>query len=48
MNNDDLGGLTQPLTFAQDKPPVSHACWFDVILVKQSWTSPDGFKIHCR
>jgi branched-chain amino acid transport system substrate-binding protein len=48
ISGDTLGGLTQPLTFVENKPPVTRACWFDVTLANRSWVSPDGFQLHCR
>lgn len=49
VKNDDLGGLTQPLTFAENRPlTASTACWFAVVLKNGSWLSPDGFTRHCQ
>ena len=47
LKNDDLGGITQPLTFVQGKTADKVACWFNIATKSGSWTSPDGFKRHC-
>lgn len=48
LRNDTLNGLTMPLTFTRDKPPVPLSCWFLIQVRKGAWTSPDGFKQQCR
>ncbi len=48
IKNDDLNGLTMPLTFVEDHPAPQLACWFDLLIAHRAWTSPDGFKRHCR
>jgi branched-chain amino acid transport system substrate-binding protein len=45
---DTLGGLTPPLTFVKDEPPARLTCWFNLTLARQTWVSPDGFKMNCR
>lgn len=47
MKDDNLGGLTEPLTFIKDKPAVPKACWFDVRIRERKWVSPDNFDYHC-
>jgi branched-chain amino acid transport system substrate-binding protein len=48
IKNEDLGGLTGPLTFTEDKPPPVVECWFTVIIHDRRWESPDNFRRHCR
>ena len=48
IRNDTLGGITAPLTFEKEKPAAKIACWFGVMTKNQTWTSVDGFKMHCR
>jgi branched-chain amino acid transport system substrate-binding protein len=47
IKNDNLGGLTYPLTFVENKPAEPVACWFNVALRDGTWASPDGFKLRC-
>jgi hypothetical protein len=47
LNGDDLGGITQPLVFPENKPPAPVACFFTVTINNKTWNSPDGFKRHC-
>lgn len=47
INNDDLGGLTQPLTFQRDKPAAATVCWWNMAVRGGTWTSPDNFKRFC-
>lgn len=48
VKSDTLGGLSPiPLTFIENQPPKETACWFDIVLKKKLWTSPDDFKPHC-
>lgn len=48
IKDDALGGLTQPLTFVEDRPvtPIS-SCWFTIAIRGRAWVSVDGFKLHC-
>jgi branched-chain amino acid transport system substrate-binding protein len=48
LEGDDLGGLTQPLTFERDKPPPLVVCWWGTTIAEKAWTSPDKFVRHCR
>lgn len=48
IRNDTLGGITMPLTFTRDKPPVPLSCWFLIQVRKGEWTTPNGFKQQCR
>jgi branched-chain amino acid transport system substrate-binding protein len=47
FRDDDLGGLTYPLTFKQGEPVRPRACWWTVVLRDGSFQSPDGFQQHC-
>ena len=48
LKDDTLGGLTAPLNFVRGKtaPPV--LCWFNIMIQKKNWVSPDNFKQNCR
>ena len=48
MKNDDLGGLTQPLTFNENQNPVPRSCWWNVTIVKNKWVSPDDYRRTCE
>ena len=47
IKNDNLGGLTYPLTFDQGKPAQARGCWFNTAVKGGKWVSNDGFKLHC-
>ena len=47
LKNETLGGLTPPLTFIENQPAVSPACWFNIEVKKRAWISSDGFQLHC-
>ena len=47
IKNDDLGGLTQPLTFAPGANAKGTTCWFMSTLKKGQFVSPDNFQRHC-
>jgi branched-chain amino acid transport system substrate-binding protein len=42
FRNNDLGGLTYPLTFTEGKPAKPRACWSVVVVKDQRWTAPYG------
>ena len=48
VHDDDLGGLTQPLSFAEDRPTSLVVCWWDLQITARAWSSPDRFRRHCR
>jgi branched-chain amino acid transport system substrate-binding protein len=48
LQNDDLGGITAPLTFSEGLPASPTLCWWNIAIVDGHWTSPDGFKRTCR
>jgi branched-chain amino acid transport system substrate-binding protein len=49
IKDDNLGGLTLPLTFVEGKPmPQPQVCWFNLAITRKSWVSPDGYKLRCR
>ena len=47
VKNDNLGGLTHPLTFVKDQKPTPSTCWFNAAIAGNAWASPDGFKLQC-
>lgn len=47
IKNDDLGGLTHPLTFTANQPAVAKACWFGLAIANGKWISPDNYELHC-
>lgn len=47
IRNDDLGGLTYPLTFVEGKPAEPKSCWFNLQIHKGEWINPDGYQLHC-
>jgi branched-chain amino acid transport system substrate-binding protein len=46
IKDDTLEGLTQPLTFVEDRPATPIGCWFSVAVENRSWVS--GSKMACR
>ena len=48
LRGDDLGGLTQPLTFRENQPATALACWWQMAIQDGKWVSPDGFRRQCR
>lgn len=48
IQNDDLGGLTYPLTFAKDTPVPQKACWWPVQTSNGKWADRSGGKVTCR
>jgi branched-chain amino acid transport system substrate-binding protein len=50
IDNDDLGGITNPLTFREGDPHNAvhiRSCWWTVRLQAKKWLSPDGGQRHC-
>jgi ABC-type branched-subunit amino acid transport system substrate-binding protein len=47
IQNDDLGGITQPLTFNEGKPSVPRVCWWNIVIKDSVYASPDGFTRTC-
>ena len=47
IKNDNLGGLTAPLTFAEGQPAKTGACWFAIQIQANKWVSPDNFSLTC-
>jgi branched-chain amino acid transport system substrate-binding protein len=47
IRDETLGGLTNPMTFIQDKLPQASSCWFALVLKDRAWKSPDGFRLNC-
>ncbi|MEW6475813.1 MAG: ABC transporter substrate-binding protein [Actinomycetota bacterium] len=48
FRNEDLGGITQPLTFIEGKNATPVSCWFTIVVNDGAWTSPDNFQRHCK
>ena len=46
LRNDDLGGLTQPLTFAENQPARAKICFWTLRIENRSWVPEDGIR-HC-
>jgi branched-chain amino acid transport system substrate-binding protein len=47
IKDDDLGGITIPLTFVEGEPAKPISCWFDIAVRDGLWVTPDAFKRHC-
>lgn len=49
FKNETLGGLAQPLTYVQGKPPahVNNMCAFPMQVIGGKWTAPKGNKLSC-
>lgn len=47
IKDDTLGGLTVPLTFAENQKAKTRNCWFTMVVKDRTWTTPDGYKLHC-
>jgi branched-chain amino acid transport system substrate-binding protein len=47
IKDNDLGGITQPLTFTEGQPAKPISCWWNIRLKDKKWISPDGFKRQC-
>ena len=46
---DDLGGLTDPLTFVENKPAhATRICLWTIRVDKGAWVSVDGFRRNCH
>jgi ABC-type branched-subunit amino acid transport system substrate-binding protein len=48
IQNDDLGGLTYPLSFAKDAPVAHKACWWPVQVDHGKWADRSGGQVTCR
>ena len=48
ISNETLGGLTEPLTFTENRPAKRLACWFSMAIHKGTWVSLNSGKIDCR
>lgn len=48
FRNEDLGGITQPLTFFEGKTATPVSCWFTIVVQDAEWTTPDNFQRHCQ
>ncbi|MGH2556463.1 MAG: hypothetical protein ACRDHO_12195 [Actinomycetota bacterium] len=47
IKNDDLGGLTHPLTFNEGRPPEPKVCWWNIAVRGGRWLTPAGYKRNC-
>jgi branched-chain amino acid transport system substrate-binding protein len=49
IKHNDLGGITQPLTFtAGQNAPQNPVCWWTIKLAGGAWTSPDNGRRTCH
>jgi branched-chain amino acid transport system substrate-binding protein len=48
IHGDTLGGLTYPLNFIENQPPKLVACWFNMVVQKSKWVSPDEYRLNCE
>ena len=48
IRDDDLGGLTYPLTFVKDQPATARVCWFNIRIRGTKFTAPNGSRSTCR
>jgi branched-chain amino acid transport system substrate-binding protein len=47
IKDNDLGGLTAPLTFAKNQNATPNQCWWNVTIKDNKFVSPDNFKRNC-
>jgi ABC-type branched-subunit amino acid transport system substrate-binding protein len=47
IQNDDMDGLTLPLTYQREKPSPQKSCWFNIVLKDGAWRSPNAFRLNC-
>jgi branched-chain amino acid transport system substrate-binding protein len=47
IKNNDLGGLTIPLTYVRNQPTTPPGCWWLVQIKGGQFTMPDGGQRHC-
>jgi branched-chain amino acid transport system substrate-binding protein len=49
IKHNDLGGITQPLTFTEGQnAPQNPVCWWTIKIISGKWTSPDNGKRTCH
>jgi hypothetical protein len=51
VRNNDLGGITTPLTFSQSNPSqtdVQPLCFWAIQIKNKAWTSPNKFQRTCK
>jgi branched-chain amino acid transport system substrate-binding protein len=48
IRNDDLGGLTYPMSFAPDRNPERKVCWSVVVVANHRFTAPSGGGLACK
>ena len=48
LRDENLGGITAPLTFTGDrKVQTAPTCWYDIVIRSGKWVSPDGYTMNC-
>ena len=47
VRQEDLGGLTYPLTFRENQSAEPVMCWWNIALEGGEWASSDDFERHC-
>ena len=47
IEDEDLDGLTHPLTFTPGEPATPSVCWFNVRIEDNEFVSPDDGERHC-
>jgi branched-chain amino acid transport system substrate-binding protein len=48
IKNDDLDGLTAPLTFTENQKPAPVLCWYNMMPRNGAWQSPNEFQRTCE
>jgi ABC-type branched-subunit amino acid transport system substrate-binding protein len=48
IRDNDLGGLTYPITFTAGRPATRVTCWYRVQVKARTFVSPDGGARRCR
>jgi branched-chain amino acid transport system substrate-binding protein len=48
IRNDDLGGLTYPLTFTAGQPSARKVCWNLLVIKNKAYTPFSGSAQQCR
>jgi hypothetical protein len=48
IKGDTLGGITSPLTFAENQNAPIVTCWYNLTIKQGGWASADGAQQHCQ
>jgi ABC-type branched-subunit amino acid transport system substrate-binding protein len=48
IKDNNMGGLTFPLTFTRDQPSPRKSCWGSVLITGKKFTAPFGAQFKCR